>query len=73
MGTLLSNSNFSPTAPDDEELVEGNEDCILLDFNRYFLLDMLVFQDIFESVSLICCVEKRCKRRSLQMSDVCLG
>ena len=33
---LLSNSNFSPTAPDDEEFVEGNEDCLLLDFNGYF-------------------------------------
>lgn len=33
---LLSNSDFPPTAPEDEELVEGNEDCLLLDFNRYF-------------------------------------
>lgn len=33
---LLSNSDFPPTAPDDEELVEGNEDCLLLDFDRYF-------------------------------------
>lgn len=33
---LLSNSDFSPTAPEDEELVEGNEDCLLVDFDRYF-------------------------------------
>lgn len=37
-----------------------------------FSLDMLDFYEIFESVSLICHVEKRCKRRSLQMSEVCL-
>ena len=36
MEKLLSNSDFSPTAPSNEELVEGNEDCLLLDFDRYF-------------------------------------
>ena len=36
MEKLLSNSAFSPTAPSNEELVEGNEDCLLLDFDRYF-------------------------------------
>lgn len=36
MEKLLSNSDFSPTAPEDEELVEGNEDNLLLDFDGYF-------------------------------------
>ncbi len=38
-----------------------------------FSLDTLEFNEIFESVSLICRVEKRRKRHSLQMSEACLG
>ena len=38
-----------------------------------FSLDMLEFDEIFEHISLICCVEKRRKRRSLQMSENRLG
>lgn len=33
---LLSNSDFSPTAPDNEKLMEGNENRLLLDLNGYF-------------------------------------
>ena len=33
---LLSNSDFSPTAPDNEKLMERNENRLLLDLNGYF-------------------------------------
>lgn len=33
---LLSNSDFSPSAPSDKESVERNEDHLLLDFEKYF-------------------------------------
>lgn len=33
---LLSNSSFPPTTSDDQEHMEGNEDCIWMDFNGYF-------------------------------------
>lgn len=33
---LLSNSDFSPSAPNSKEPMEGNEDHLLLDLDRYF-------------------------------------
>ena len=38
-----------------------------------FAFDSLAFSEVFETISLICSVEKRCKRYSLQMADVRLG
>lgn len=73
MEKLLSDSDFSPSASEDEELVEGMKIVYSWILTGIFSLDMLVFQDIFESVSLICCVEKRRKRRHLQMSEIRLG